>query len=130
MRVLEIQPQLASLGFELIAIGFSPPEALAALAAHLSWPHPFLSDEVRILYDRLGLGRAASGQVFTPATRAVYAAAAERGVTADRPVEDIRQLGGDALVVAGVAQLTFRPASPDDRPSQGDLLSAARSSIT
>jgi peroxiredoxin len=125
--VLEVQPELDALGFGLIAVGFSPPEALAALASHLGWPLPFLSDEARTLYDRLGLGRAASGQLFTPATRAVYAAAAERGITAERPVEDIRQLGGDALAVAGEARLTFRPASPDDRPLPADLLSAARS---
>lgn len=128
--MLELRPELDSLGFGLIAIGFSPPEALAALADHLAWPLPFLSDEQRILYNRLGLGRAATGQVFTPATRAVYAAAAERGVTAERPVEDIRQLGGDALAVAGEAHLTFRPASPDDRPLPADLLAAAKSLVT
>ena len=126
MRVLDIQPELGALGFDLIAVGFSPPDALAGLAAHLGWPFPFLSDEQRVLYHRLSLDRAAAAQVFTPATRAVYAAAAERGVIPERPVEDIRQLGGDAFVVAGVARLVFRPASPDDRPSPHDLLSAAQ----
>lgn len=124
--MLGVQPELEGLGIALVAVGFSPPPALASLARHLGWSRPFCSDEDRLLYDRLGLGRAAAGQVFTPATRAFYAAAAARGVTAERPVEDVRQLGGDALVVAGVARLTFRPASPDDRPSVTELLAAAR----
>jgi peroxiredoxin len=125
--VLALQPQLEALGFAPVAVGFSPPEALTALAAHLAWPFPFCSDEDRVLYDRLGLGRAGAGQVFTPATRARYAAAAERGIVAERPVEDIRQLGGDAFAVAGVARVIFRPSSPDDRPSPAELLAAARS---
>ena len=114
-----------ALGFTLVAIGFSPPEALASLARHLGWPGPFCSDEDRVLYDRLGLGRAATGKVFTPGTRAVYAAAAARGEVAERPVEDLRQLGGDALAVEGTARATFRPASPDDRPTVDELLAAA-----
>jgi peroxiredoxin len=121
-----LHPQLEELGFSLVAVGFSPPEALAALAAHLAWPFPFCSDGERALYGRLGLGRAGAGQVFTPATRAVYAAAAERGIVAERPVEDIRQLGGDALAVGGTARVVFRPSSPDDRPSADQLLAAAR----
>ncbi len=125
--MLELRPELDRLGFAVVAVGFSPAPALASLAQHLGWPFPFCSDEERVLYDRLGLGRAASGQVFTPATRAMYVAAAERGVAVERPVEDVRQLGGDALVVAGVARLTFRPASPDDRPSGEALLAGARS---
>lgn len=125
--MLELRPDLEELGMSLIAVGFSPPEALATLAAHLSWPFPFCSDEQRLLYDRLGLGRAGPGQIFTPATRALYTAAAERGITAERPVEDIRQLGGDAVVVAGTARLTFRPSSPEDRPTPTELLEAARS---
>jgi len=125
--VLELKPELDRIGFELVAVGFSPPEALASLAEHLGWTAPFASDERRQLYHRLGLGRAAAKQVFTPGTRAVYAAAVERGVALERPVEDVRQLGGDALAVAGLARLIFRPASPDDRPSVDELLRGARS---
>ncbi len=127
MRVRGRAADLDQLGFVLVAVGFSPPAALAALARHLAWPGPFCSDEERLLYQRLGLGRAATGQVFTPGTRAVYAAAAARGETVKRPVEDLRQLGGDALAVGGVARITFRPASPDDRPDADDLVSAAAS---
>ncbi len=119
--------ELGELGFSLVAIGFSLPPALAALARHIGWLGPFCSDEERVLYDRLGLRRAAAKQVFTPGTRALYAAAAERGMAVERPVEDIRQLGGDALVTAGVARIIFRPSSPDDRPSVDELVEAARS---
>ena len=127
MRVRDKGPELRELGIALVAVGFSPPAALASLARHLGWAGPFCSDEDRRLYDRLGLGQATSGQVFTPGTRAVYSAAADRGVTVERPVEDVRQLGGDALVVDGVARLTYRPASPDDRPAVVELLAGARS---
>jgi len=89
VRVLALRPELDRLGFTLVAVGFSPPAALASLARHLGWPCDpagpagrlaFCSDEERVLYDRLGLGRASASQVFTPGTRAVYAAAADRGV--------------------------------------------------
>jgi len=124
--VLALEPELHELGISLLAVGFSPPVALASLARHIGWTAAFCSDEKRVLYDRLGLGRAARRRLFTPATRAIYAAAAERGTAAERPVEDVRQLGGDALVVAGVARIIYRPASPDDRPSVDGLLAGAR----
>jgi len=127
VRVRERAADLERLGFALVAVGFSPPEALGALARHLAWPGPFCSDEARVLYQRLGLGRAATGQVFTPGTRAVYTAAAARGETVERPVEDLRQLGGDAVVVGGVTRIVFRPASPDDRPDVDELVATAAS---
>ena len=126
MRVQEQGAELGELGFTLIAVGFSPPDALAGLARHLGWTGPFCSDEDRALYDRLGLGRAGVSRLFTSGTRAVYASAVKRGASIERPVEDIRQLGGDAVVVAGVARLTFRPSSPDDRPAVDELVAAAR----
>ena len=119
--------ELEELGFGLIAVGFSPPEALAGLARHLRWTSPFCSDDDRVLYGRLGLGRAGVTQLFTSGTRAVYAAALKRGDSVERPVEDMRQLGGDALAVAGVVRITFRPSSPDDRPEVAQLVDAARS---
>ena len=57
MRVRERAADLGRLGFALVAVGFSPPAALAALARHVSWPGAFCSDEERVLYQRLGLGR-------------------------------------------------------------------------
>lgn len=127
MRVQERAAELEELGFPPVAVGFSPPAALAGLAGHLGWTGPFCSDEDRALYHRLGLGRAPVSRLFTSGTRAVYAAALKRGTPVERPVEDIRQLGGDALVVGGVARVVFRPSSPDDRPEVDELLEACRS---
>lgn len=115
----------AALGVTPVAVGFSPPGALAELADHLGWPFLFCADEDRVLYRRLGLGSAEAKQLFTDGTRAVYAAARDRGEAVARPVEDARQLGGNALVEAGVSAFVFRPASPDDRPSVDDLVRAA-----
>jgi hypothetical protein len=121
--------ELEELGFTLVAVGFSPPDALAGLAGHLGWNGPFCSDEERTLYERLGLGRAGVGKLFTSGTRAVYANALKRGAGFERPVEDVRQLGGDALAVNGIARVIFRPSSPDDRPSVDELMGAAQSIV-
>jgi len=117
--------ELRSLGVVPVAVGFSPPDALAELADHVSWPFWFCADEGRTLYHRLGLGSADARALFTDATRAIYSAARSRGEPIVRPVEDARQLGGDALVADGVARAVFRPASPDDRPDVDDLMRAA-----
>jgi hypothetical protein len=113
------------LGFDLVAVGFSPPDALIELARHLGWDEPFCSDEPRQLYDRLDLGRARLTRVFNVGTLASYGSSLRRGDRVTRPVEDIRQLGGDVFVVDGRATLLARPASPDDRPTVDELLAAA-----
>lgn len=119
--------ELGGLGAEPVAVGFSPPEALAALADHVGWRGPFLADTARVLYRRLGLPRAHSrGQVWTPGTRAAYRRAAAKGSRVYKPVEDALQLGGDAVVTGGTVVRLWRPASPDDRPPVEDLLAALR----
>ncbi|GAC1377303.1 MAG: hypothetical protein NVSMB4_06560 [Acidimicrobiales bacterium] len=130
MRVLERGQEWAALGVEPVAIGFSPADALAPLGRHLAWPHRFLSDPDRILYQRLGLGRAGVRQVFNPGTRAIYSEAAARGVDIKMPVEDIRQLGGDGLAVDGSVVAVWRPSSPDDRPDVDEMLASARSRLS
>lgn len=125
MRVLGRSAAWAELGVTPVAVGFSPSEALATLADDLDWPFLFCSDEDRQLYRRLGLGSAPARQLFTKGTRAIYASARADGLPLALPVEDPRQLGGDAVVVAGVARTIFRPTSPDDRPDVDDLLRAA-----
>ncbi|MGH3825459.1 MAG: AhpC/TSA family protein [Pseudonocardiaceae bacterium] len=105
----------------LIACGFSPPDALAALADHLSWPGLFLADEGRRLYGLLGMRRARLWQVYSPGTLARYAIAAARGHRLPRPVEDIRQMGGDALLHNGVVIHRWLPRTPDDRAHPASL---------
>ncbi len=85
----------------LILIGFSPPDRLAALARHLTWPGRVLADQQRALYRRLGVVRAPLWRVYSPATLATYAAAAARGHRLGRPAEDTRQLGADAIMAEG-----------------------------
>ena len=114
----------------LVWVGFSPPERLAALARHLRWPGLVLSDEERVLYRRLGLGRAPLWRVYAPRTLAFYAAALVRGQRVAVPVEDTRQLGGDAIVVDGCVQCLWRPRRPDDRPPAAEVLAAAAEALS
>ena len=110
----------------LILIGFSPPGPLAAIARHLGWPGLVLTDPHRVLYRRLGIGRAPLWQVYSPGTLATYAAALAHGHRLARPVEDTRQLGADAIMVGGVVRRLWRPRSPDDRPAAAEVIAAAQ----
>ncbi len=110
----------------LVTVGFSPPEALAPLADHLGLRGPMLSDPDRALYRLMGLRRAPVWQVYSPGTLAHYARAMLRGQRLQKPVEDTRQLGGDALAVDGVLTRRWRPSTPDDRASPALIAAAAR----
>lgn len=124
-----MQDALAGIGIEAIAVGFSPPDALAPLAEHLGWRGRFLADTGRRLYRDLGLGRAPWWRVYSPGTLAIYLRAALRGrrdLRGTAPVEDTRQLGGDALVIEGRAVVRWYPRSPDDRVAAAELAAAAR----
>ena len=124
MEVRDARRQLEGLGAAAVAVGFSPADALAALADELQWPWPFLSDTDRVLYGRLGLERAPRRAVYNPATLRRYRAAAGRGVAIRRPVEDTRQMGGDAVVASGRAVRLFKPDSPADRTPVPELVKA------
>lgn len=110
----------------LVVVGFSPPDALAALAGHLGLRGLILSDPQRVAYRLVGLRRAPLWQVYSPGTLVYYAWAAVRGRTLHKPVEDTRQLGGDALVRDGVIVRRWRPSTPDDRVAPRALVDAAR----
>jgi hypothetical protein len=110
----------------LILIGFSSQAPLAAIARHLGWPGLVLTDPHRVLYQRLGIGRAPLRRVYSPGTLATYAAALARGQRPAQPVEDTRQLGADAIMVGGVVRRLWRPRSPDDRPAAAEVIAAAQ----
>ncbi len=110
----------------LVLVGFSPARPLAAIARHLGWPGLVLSDTGRVLYRRLGIGRAPLRRVYSPGTIAIYATALARGHRLTRPAEDTRQLGADAIAVHGVARRLWRPRTPDDRPPAAEVIAAAR----
>ncbi|MDQ2881810.1 MAG: hypothetical protein M3Y48_11450 [Actinomycetota bacterium] len=123
---MQVRDLAAGCPIGLIACGFSPPAALAALADHLSWPGPFLADEDRVLYGLLGMRRAHLWQVYSPGTLARYAAAAAHRQHLPRPVEDVRQMGGDALLLDGTVVHRWLPRTPDDRVLPTRLLHAAK----
>lgn len=109
----------------LVCVGFSPPERLGALARHLGWAGMVVSDEERVLYRTLGLGRAPWWRIYSPRTLLTYARARRAGRPLPRPVEDTRQLGGDAVVVDGVVVRLWRPRTPEDRAKPHVVLAAA-----
>jgi hypothetical protein len=109
----------------LVVVGFSPADALAPLAGYLGLTGLVLSDPDRQLYHRLGLRRAPIWQVYSPGTIAHYARLKLRGATLHKPVEDTRQMGGDALVIDGRVARLWRPATPDDRAAPVVIAAAA-----
>jgi hypothetical protein len=109
----------------LVVAGFSPPDALAPLAAHLGLTGPVVSDPERAVYRRLGLRRAPVWRVYSPGTMAGYALRALRGVPLRKPVEDTRQMGGDALLRDGRVVRLWRPRTPDDRAAPEVIARAA-----
>jgi len=119
------RPAFEALGATVVAVGFSPGPALADLADELGWPWAFLADPERVLYGRLGLERAPLRRVFSPAAVHRYREAAARGQKVNRPVEDPRQLGADAVAVEGRVVWLRRQVSSDDRPSVALLLEVA-----
>src|SRR5262249_56674556 len=96
VQVHEAAASSADARIGLIAVGFSPPRPLAAIARHLGWTGLVLADPDRALYQRLGVGRAPLRRVYSPGTLATYAAAPARGHRRTRPVEGTRRLSAPA----------------------------------
>ncbi len=97
---------------------------------HLGLRGLVLCDPDRSPYRLVGLRRAAVWQVYSPRTLAFYGRAILRGRRLHAPVEDTRQLGGDALVVDGVLTRRWRPSTPEDRAAPHLLVSAARAAMS
>ena len=106
-------------------VAFAPPERLAAHRRHLDAPFPFVSDPERTLYRLLGAERGTRRQVWSAGTLRLYARLLRDGRRLQRPTEDIRQLGADAVVGRdGRLRHLALPASPDARPPIDDLIAA------
>lgn len=112
-------------GIGLVLVGFSPPERLTPIARHLGWTGPVLGDEERTLYRRLGIGRAPWWRVYSRKTLLIYARNLRDVRRPPAGGEDTRQLGADAVLVAGTVTALWRPRSPDDRPAAAEVLAAA-----
>ncbi|WP_219418770.1 AhpC/TSA family protein [Pseudonocardia nigra] len=121
-----MQRDLSDTGIGMITIGFRPPQPLHDLADYLHLTGPMVSDEQRTVYRLLGLRRAPLRRVYSPGTLAFYTRARRRGQQLQRPVEDTRQLGGDAIIADGVVTRRWAPRSPDDRVTPARLVAAAR----
>lgn len=113
----------------LTAIGFSPVDRLQAILDRIGWHGRVLSDPDRLLYRRLGIGRAPLWHVYSPGTLRVYARALAGGHHLRRPDEDTRQLGANAVMVDGSVVTVWRPRSPDDRPAADQVLGAASAAL-
>ena len=106
-------------------VAFAAPDRLAAYRRHLAAPFSFVSDPDRTLYRLLGAERGTRRQVWSAGTLRLYAQLLRDGRRLQRPTEDIRQLGADAVVGRdGRLRYLALPASPDVRPPIGDLIAA------
>lgn len=122
--------QLAEPDVPVLAVGFDPAPALAEVATALGRRGPFLVDADRVVYRRLDLRRAPWWRVWSPRTLLWYHrdAATPDGAGSALPT-DVRQMGGDAVVVDGAVVTCWRPRTPVDRVDPGVLLAAARAQI-
>jgi len=101
---------------------------LAAYRHHLGLDVPVLADVDRVLYERLGARRTSFARVWNPRTLSMYARLVARGRRLERPRDDTRQLGADALLDSeGRLRRVWLPDSPDARPSIDDLAAAVGS---
>lgn len=94
------------------------------------WPDmAWLSDPERRVYRAFQLSRTSVWRVYNPGTLRMYAGLLRRGRRMRKPVDDTRQLGGDAIFAPnGSLHKVFRPASPDARPSMDELVDAVEAS--
>ncbi len=85
----------------------------------------WLADPERTLYRALELSRASLWRLYNPGTIRLYARLLRSGRRMRKPVDDTRQLGGDAVFGPdGRLHRVFRPPSPDARPSVDELVGA------
>jgi hypothetical protein len=104
------------------------PARLAAYRDHLGVGIPVLADADRALYELLGAGRTSYTRVWNAGTLAMYGRLLASGRRLQRPRDDTRQLGADALIDAeGRLRRVWLPTSPDARPTVAELAAAARS---
>lgn len=121
-----MQELLAGSPIPLVTVGFSPAEALGPLADRLGLRGRMLSDPDRDLYRRIGLRRVPIWRIYSPGTLAYYARQVLRGASLPAPVEDTRQLGGDAVCVDGVVTRVWCTRTPTDRPDPVRIVAAAQ----
>lgn len=104
------------------------PSQLSAYRRHLDVPFPVLADAQRALYHLLGVGRGSIRDVWSPGTIAMYVHLMREGRRLQRPAQDTRQLGADAVLDrAGRLHRLWLPPGPDHRPSMAEVIAAVAS---
>ncbi len=106
-------------------VTFAPVEELATHRRRLGLPFVVLSDPDRDLYRRFGFGRGSLTEIWSLGTLRLYRDLLRTGRRLRLPQHDTRQLGGDVVIDRDRRVVaTFRPRSPDQRPSVNELVAA------
>ncbi len=124
MQVLERGEELPG---DVVCVSFAEPPMLAAYERGLGLPVRLLGDPERALYDAFGFGRASFARTWLdPRVWRAYAGLVARGRRPERPEQDTRQLGGDAVLDAeGRVRWIYRSEGPEDRPAVDAVVAAA-----
>lgn len=94
-------------------------------------PFPVLVDRSRETYDRWGLIRARRRDIWLdPNVYKVYWRLLRAGDKLRPGGSDLLQLGGDFIIAPDGTIAYARPQQRDDRPPVGELLQAARGTVT
>ena len=124
--MIAVRDHLDQFGYARIAVvTFATPERLAAYRAHLRLPFDVVADTDRVVYELLGAQRGTNRQVWSPGTIRMYLRLIRAGRRLQRPTEDIRQLGADAVVGRdGTLRYLSLPSTPDARPPISELVAS------
>ena len=124
--MIAVRDHLDQFGDATVAVvTFADPARLAAYRAHLGLPFDVLADPDRTLYRLLGAGRGTTRQVWSPGTLRMYGRLIRSRRRLQRPTEDTRQLGADAVIGRdGTVRYLSLPATPDARPPIDELIAA------
>ncbi|MDX6668401.1 MAG: hypothetical protein QOK04_1781 [Solirubrobacteraceae bacterium] len=123
MQVSERRDDLAG---RAACITFATPPLLAAFQRELRLEIPLFGDPERVTYEAFGFGRGSIRRVWLdPRVWASYARLLARGRRMHRAREDTLQLGGDAVLDAGLRlRWIHHSRGPEDRPAVDELIAA------
>ena len=125
-HLVELQRTQENPWVGLVLIGFGPAGRLADLACHVGWTETVLADPQRLLYRRLGMRRARRWRTWTDRTFTVFGGDLRARQRLNLPDAEVRQLGGDAVMVAGTVTTLWRSHRPCDIPAAAEVHDVAR----
>lgn len=119
-------PELQAAGLAVALIGMGTPEATVAFSREVAAPFPILADPERRAYRAYGLIEAGASQFFQPAAGKAMIGALLRGNRGDKPVGDVRQLGGAFVIDRDGTVRWGQPSTfAGDHASPAALIAAA-----